>query len=69
MTPFAHSEDEFDNRNKLTRFSRLIRQPFDMLSDEISTINHSAKIVEWQNSLNTTVNYEYESCKLYGLVV
>ena len=61
-------EDERDNVTRLGRFSRIIRSPLDLFSDDICDINYSQAIVEWQMKQKSTAVVEYDGKPQLNLI-
>jgi len=63
----APPNDDPNNQQEMTQFSRLIRDFTDLFRDHPSDIYHHVPVIEWQRQQPTTVSYQYGGPKMYML--
>ncbi len=66
FTPELDTEDELDNRERFTCFSRLVRNIGDWFRDDISDVQPHLTLIEWQMNQQSTRVVDYEGhAKIY----
>lgn len=63
--PQPDTEDELDNRERLTYFSRVIKTWKDIFSDDTDLIFAPKRLIEWQLTHEGTVIHPYSGPKFY----